>query len=278
MGGFANDVLSGSASDPSATAQDRIIALEGATLIDGTASAPIPDSVLVISGGTIIKVGPRNAVDMPANAQRVDVRGKTIIPGLLDGHVHPGLIEGLEISADNYSLDHIERDARHQLFFGVTHFASLGFDRQAIFDLRHAQREGRPLAARAYTAGHGFAPVGGWRTPVAHGSAKDSDWYNRPATADEGRRFVRKEAERNVDVIKIWVDDLRGAFVKMSPELYGPIIEEAHRHNLPVAAHIIYREDARDLLLHNVDVFAHSIRDREVDDAFLRLALAKGVR
>ena len=224
-----------------------------------------------------MKAGPRESFEVPADAHRIDVTGKTIIPALFDAHVHPGLIDGINISAENYSAAHIERDARHQLFFGITHFVSLGFDRQQIFDFRQAQRAGRLSGARAYTAGHGFAPVGGWRTPVPHGSAQDSDWYNRPRDPEEARQLVRKEAGRNVDIIKIWVDDLRGTFVKMAADLYGPIISEAHRNNLQVAAHIINLEDARDLLRHNVDIFAHSIRDRHVDDEFLRLALAKGV-
>ena len=274
---FAISILIASVLALPATAQERVIAFEGAKIIDGTASAPITDGVLLIRGGTIMKVGTRNSVEIPSTAQRVDVRGKTIIPGLIDAHVHPGLIEGMDISAENYNLERIERDSRHHLFFGATHFVSLGFDRQAIFDLRQAQRDGRAGGARAYTAGHGFAPVGGWRTPVAHGSALDSDWYNRPRNGDEAKQIVRKEAQRNVDVIKVWVDDLRGTFIKMSSDLYGPIIEEAHRQNLSVGAHIVFLEDARDLLRYNVNFFAHSIRDREVDDEFLRLALAKGV-
>ena len=73
------------------------------------------------------------------------------------------------------------------------------------------------------------------------------------------------------------VDDLRGTFVKMPPELYGAIIDEAHRHKLRVAVHMVFLDDARELLRRDVDIFAHSVRDRELDDEFVRLAAAKGV-
>ena len=251
--------------------------LEGARLIDGTGAAAVEDAALVVQGGRVSYAGPRAGAPAPFNARRIDVRGKTLMPGLFDVHVHPGLIDGMAISAENYSRARIERDANHQLFFGVTHFLSLGFDRDAIFELREAQRAGRAGGARAYTAGHGFAPVSGWKTPVPHGAARDSDWYNRPAGAEEARALVRKEAARRSDIIKVWVDDLRGTFVKMPPELYGVIIDEAHRQKLKVAAHIVFLEDARELVRRGVDVLAHSVRDREIDDELLRLAATKGV-
>ena len=262
---------------PPAKAQQATTAIVGATIIDGTTQPPISDGVLLFREGSIIKVGRRGAVDIPPEAQLIDLPGKTIIPGLIDGHVHPGLLDGMEIAARNYNYDRLQRDARHHLFFGATHFVSLGFDKQEIFDLRRAQRDGRANGARAHMAGHGFAPVGGWRTPVSHENTKDEDWYNRPPAPPEARELVGKEADRHVDVIKVWVDDLRGAFLKMKPELYGPIIAAAHERNLPVGAHIVFLEDARELLRHNVDFFAHSVRDKEVDDTFVRLALAKGV-
>lgn len=260
----------------SALAQE-VIAIEGATIIDGTGAAAISDGVLLVRGDTILGVGRKGAVDVPQGARRIDASGKTIIPGLLDVHTHPGIGEGTEMSVELYAYERIARDAKHQLYFGVTHFLSLGFDRQPMFDFRQAQREGKAGGARAYTAGHGFAPVGGWRIPVPHGQAQDSDWYNRPKNAEDGEALIRKEAARGVSAIKIWVDDLRGAFIKMTPALYGPLIQAAHRQQLPVMVHMIYLEDARELLRHDVDVFAHSVRDHEVDEAFLTLAKEKGV-
>ena len=72
-----------------ARAQERPVAFEGATLV--TISGPaVPDGVLVVHRGKIVAAGPRAAVRVPADAQRVDARGKTIMPGLVDTHSHVG--------------------------------------------------------------------------------------------------------------------------------------------------------------------------------------------
>ena len=62
--------------------------LTGATLIDGTGAAPVPDAAVMIDGDRITAAGPRLAVSAPANAEILDVRGRTIIPGLIDAHDH----------------------------------------------------------------------------------------------------------------------------------------------------------------------------------------------
>src|SRR5262245_65472731 len=62
--------------------------LLGATLIDGTGAAPVPDAAVLINNGRISAVGPRQTVSRPANADVIDVSGLTLLPGLIDGHDH----------------------------------------------------------------------------------------------------------------------------------------------------------------------------------------------
>ncbi len=62
--------------------------LTGATLVDGTGAAPVPDAAVVIDGDRIIAAGPRAALSWPADAEVVDARGRTVIPGLIDAHDH----------------------------------------------------------------------------------------------------------------------------------------------------------------------------------------------
>src|SRR5437870_2949682 len=71
-----------------ATAQQRPLVLEGATLIDGTGKAPITDAVVVVEGARIKAVGRRGQVAIPANANIIRLAGRTILPGLIDGHLH----------------------------------------------------------------------------------------------------------------------------------------------------------------------------------------------
>ncbi|MBI4445075.1 MAG: amidohydrolase family protein [Acidobacteria bacterium] len=260
---------------PPAQAAD-ITVFQGATIIDGRSATPLRDAVLVVEGAVIRYLGTKSGYTVPAGARVVDLTGKSVIPGLFDMHVHMGITEGHEISADLYNQARIQRDVQRHLAFGVMHVVSLGFDRQVIFDVREAQRKNASPGARIHTAGSGFAPVGGWRTPVPPGATKDTDWYNRPESVDDARRLVRKEAARKADIIKVWVDDGRGQYVKMTPEYYGAIIDEAHKNNLKVVAHIVYLDDAKDLLRRKVDAFAHSVRDRMVDNEFLQLAKSYG--
>jgi imidazolonepropionase-like amidohydrolase len=82
---------------------------------------------------------------------------------------------------------------------------------------------------------------------------------------------VQELAARKVDIVKIWVDDRDGKFKKLTPDLYGPIIEEAHKNGLRVTAHLFTLEDAKGLVKAGVDATAHGVRDRDVDEEFLAM-------
>ena len=69
-------------------AQTRPVAVVGGILIDGTGRPPVEDAVVVFSGGRIQEVGKRGEVTIPRGAQVIDAKGKTILPGLIDGHCH----------------------------------------------------------------------------------------------------------------------------------------------------------------------------------------------
>jgi imidazolonepropionase-like amidohydrolase len=89
--------------------------------------------------------------------------------------------------------------------------------------------------------------------------------------------MVRQEIARKADAIKIWEDDSHGELPKFPPDLYGAIIDEAHRHGRKAFSHMFRLEDAKELMRRGLDVLAHSVRDTEVDDEFLRIAKAKHV-
>jgi imidazolonepropionase-like amidohydrolase len=90
-------------------------------------------------------------------------------------------------------------------------------------------------------------------------------------TPEEARLQVARVAELKPDLIKIRVDDNLGTTAKMEPAVYRAVIDEAHRRNLRVAAHIFYLEDAKEVLRAGADFIAHSVRDREIDEEFISL-------
>jgi imidazolonepropionase-like amidohydrolase len=82
---------------------------------------------------------------------------------------------------------------------------------------------------------------------------------------------VQELAARKVDIVKVWVDDRNGQYPKLGPDLYAPIIDEAHRRGLRVTAHIFNLDDAKGLMKAGIDAFAHGVRDKEVDEALLAM-------
>ncbi len=233
-------------------AQATATVYEGARLIDGNGGAPVDNAAFVVEGGRFTQVGRVGQLKAPAGAARVSLAGKTVIPALIDTHVH---------AAD--SRDALIDQLRGKAYWGVSAVMSMGTDPGDLaFTIRN---ETIPGAARLKTAGRGITSPEPGRTTVPY-------WITTEA---EARKAVQELAARKVDIIKIWVDDRDKKYKKLGPELYGPVIDEAHKQGLRVNAHIFTLEDAKGLLKAGIDAFAHSVRDTDVDDEFLTLVKAR---
>jgi imidazolonepropionase-like amidohydrolase len=230
------------------TGPTRITVFQGARLINGSGNPAIDNATFVVEGSRFTQVGRADAVKVPAGATRVDLAGKTVIPAILDSHVHMSTTrEGLV------------QDLQRRAYYGVSAAMSLGQDAGDLpFQIR---AEMIPNGARFFTAGRGITMPEPGRNEVPY-------WIK---SADEGRKAVQELAARKVDIVKIWVDDRNGKYPKLGPALYGPIIEEAHRLGLRVTAHIFYLDDAKGLMKAGIDAFAHGVRDRDVDDELLAM-------
>ena len=253
---------------PSPTVEYGIVAFEGATVIDGVSPAPIEDAVLVLEGARIRSVGRRGSVEVPSEATKINVAGKTILPGLISLHGHVGRTEGAEANEEYFNRARIQRDANAYLYYGLTQVLSLGHDRAAIYEFLADQRAGKTTGARLHTAGLGFGAKNGWpANPYVH----------RPTSPDEARAMTRQELGNHPPFLKLWVDDRLGKSPPFPPEIYGPIIEEARQQGVRVTAHVYYLSDAKELMRRGVAALAHSVQDREVDEEFLQLAKQTGV-
>ena len=231
-----------------ATPAGTVTVYEGARLIAGDGSAAIEDSAIVVSNGKFSEVGRRSQVKVPANAARVTLNQKTVIPAIVDTHTHLAT-----------TRDQLVDQLRRLAYYGVVATLSLGTDGGDLpFQVR---AETIPNAARYQTAGRGITTPEKGRTEVPY-------WITSEA---EARKAVQELAERKVDMVKIWVDDRNGAYKKMTPELYAAVIDEAHKRSLRVAAHIFALEDAKGLLRAGIDGFAHGVRDRDIDDEFVAM-------
>ena len=244
-------LLAISACDPPtpepATTSD-VVVFAGARLIVGDGSTPIENATFVVEGGQFVQVGTTNEMQAPDGATHVDLAGMTVMPAIIDTHTH--------LSGER---DALIEDLRGRAYYGISAAMSLGRDPG---DLSIQIREEEiPGAARYRTAGVGITAPEPGRSDIPY-------WVT---TEEEARQAVEEQAARNVDIVKIWVDDRNGQYDKLSPELYGAIIEEAHLHDLRVTAHIFALEDAKGLLRAGIDAFAHGVRDTDVDEAIIGL-------
>jgi len=232
----------------------------------GDGSAPVENAAIVVVGDRIAAIGRRGEVAAPAGAVRVDVTGKTIMPALIDDHVHMGYRRGTSFTADNYTRDNLLDMLDRYAWYGVAAVLETGTARG---DLPYRVRAEARTGARYLTTGSGFgmpdAGPGGPMRDSAYGVTEEA----------QARKYVQELAAHKPDMVKIWVDDRNGTVEKLKPNLYRAIIDEAHQHNLRVLAHIVELADAKDLLRAGLDGFAHMVRDHDVDDEFLALVKSR---
>jgi imidazolonepropionase-like amidohydrolase len=227
-------------------ASQTVTAYEGARLIVGDGRV-IENATLVVDGAKIAQARAAADVRVPAGATRVSLAGKTVMPMLIDTHVHL-----------SPTRDGIVRDLRLRAYYGVSGALSLGTDTYQMLELRG---QAIPGAARYLSAGRGITMPEPGRTTVPY-------WVTSEA---EGRRAVEELAAHNVDIVKIWVDTRDGKYKKLTPEIYGAILDEAHKRGLRVTAHIFELADAKGLIRPGIDALAHGVRDRDIDDELLAL-------
>jgi imidazolonepropionase-like amidohydrolase len=247
---------------------------EGARLIIGDRSAPIESSAFLVEGDSFTWVGKKGDRQPPANATRVDLTGKTVIPALIDGHNHIGLINeknGSNTKA-NYTRENLIDQLQRYAYYGTAATMSMGLeaDPELAYKLRD---EVIPNAAKFLTVGKGIAATPNAGPPT---EARIGIPYGA-ATPEEGRQRVRELQARRVHFVKIWVDDRDATVPKLKPEVYRAIIDEAHKNGMEVLAHLSRTSglaDAKDLLKSGIDGFVHTVRDRDVDDEYIALVKA----
>ncbi|MGA8153484.1 MAG: amidohydrolase family protein [Terriglobales bacterium] len=182
--------------------QAKTLAIVGATLIDGTGSAAVPDAAVVIEDGRIVAVGPRSGVQIPPNATLVDARGKTLLPGLWDMHAHFEQVEWGPI----------------YLAAGVTTVRDCGNEFEFITAVRDAIAQGRGLGPRLLLAG------------IVDGSGRETVGVERVDTPEQARAWTDRYHETGFQQMKIY------SSVKL--EEVKAVTEEAHRLGMTVTGHV----------------------------------------
>ena len=247
----------------------RDFALLGGRLIDGNGGPPVDDACVVVRGREIVSVGPRASTAVPDDALRYDVTGKTILPGLIDSHVHLRAYAGTERS-DFYlwsqatfyeeQVLHAAKNARSALEAGVTTVRDAAGARLEVA-VKHATDQQLLDGARVLVAG--FVGMTGGHGDLFSPPAVANRPYQTADGPDECRKLVRSYARDGVDWIKICTS---GGVLSLGDESewrnytleeVHTIVDEAHALGKRVAAHAHTRAGVRQALDGGVDSIEH---------------------
>jgi len=209
-------------------------------VIDGTGADPIPDGVVIIHDKRILAVGRASDFRLPVGVRIIDAQGGTILPGLINAHVH-------------HSASVEQR--RRFLEEGVTTVCDLGTPlREMPLFAETESTTGR--AARVFYAGPIITAPGGYPDGLYH-----TDGYNyEVATPEEAREAVREMVTRGASVIKIALDpswNREHPLPMLDVETAKAIVEEAHVHGLLVHAHMIQITYFPMALKAGIDIIEH---------------------
>ncbi len=263
------------------------LALTGATLIDGTGAARQTGMTVVVEGRTIATVAPDGMVAMPPTAARYELAGKTLMPGLIDGHVHLLAYAGDEhrdvhlwnvLTFVEEQTLHAAANAHRALLAGVTTVRDMAGSRPEIA-VKHAIDDfiidGARVVASGFvgmTAGHGdmFCPA-----------AIDRRLWQPADGPDACRKLIRQYARDGVDLIKLCTS---GGVLSIGDKSEWrnyttaetlAIVDEAHALGKRVAAHAHTRAGIRQALEAGVDTLEHG---SSLDDELIALMLERGTR
>lgn len=226
-------------------AQEKPIAIVHARIIDGVGGTPTEDGTVILRGSKIEYAGPSAAAAIPRDAQITDAKGKSVMPGLADMHVHvQGGWDGISVDLLGY-----QRYLNAMLYSGITTLLDTGNYQPWILQLRQEVASGRLLGPRIYCTG-------------AMIDASDPAWPDLAYALSSRAQipeFVQRDKRANVDMIK--------GYANLSDRMLRNLVEEAHKEKIRVVIDQWERNGSPDLVRTGIDGFAHApTRKMPADD------------
>jgi imidazolonepropionase-like amidohydrolase len=267
------------------------ISLVGGTVINPADGKIIKNAVVTLNGETIESVGSADSGKRPNESRTLDCSGKFILPGYIDTHVHffqsgdlftrPDVVDLNSVRAYKDEVawikSHLDDTFARYLRSGITSVVDVGGPMWNFEVRRRANRTAK--APRVAVAGPLISSVARPQLDLGDPPIVKID------TPEQAREFVRKLAPQHPDFVKIWyivppptASPSPGAPAQSDVDraaLYRPVVhavvEESHAHKLRVAVHATELEAARNAVAEGADLLVHSVTDKPIDDAFVRL-------
>jgi imidazolonepropionase-like amidohydrolase len=254
-----------------ANSAERLI-IEHVTVIEGTGRAPQPDMAVIIDGARIAAVTPSQLAGGEPG-RRIDARGKYLIPGLMDVHIH--LRGAAQPSGPNVKWEEASRSEAlaalaSYLYSGVTTVFDAGNRKELILPLRTEERAGKILAPRIFATGNALTYPGSHGDRISIGI---TDFEKDKALLDA------HIAEQQPDMVKLMMDEegwgSRPMIALLTADLAEKIARYYNQHGIRTTVHVSNEFRALEAIYAGVDTLAHPVIQGPVSDSFVRLMAAK---
>ena len=259
------------------TARAEKIALVNGTIINPDKSQIVQNATIIIDGDKIAAAGDAKTISTPKDARLIDCKGKFILPGYIDTHVHffqsgdlytrPDVVDLTKVRPYAEEVAWIKRNLpdtfERYLRSGITSVVDVGGP-MWNFEVRK-KANAAAKAPRVAVAGPLISSVSREKLDLGDPPIVKID------TPEQAREFVRKLAVQKPDLVKIWYIVDKDHPVDSFRPIVRATIEESHAHKIRVAVHATELETARAAVEEGADILVHSVIDKPVDDAVVKL-------
>jgi imidazolonepropionase-like amidohydrolase/ABC-type multidrug transport system permease subunit len=259
--------------------------IRGARIFVGDGKV-IESGAILIRGGKIVEVYEGEGPDpKTVKATPIEAAGKTVLPGLIDVHVHLVAPGGFYADMTQYNPEpHMLRNLAAYLYSGVTAVRSVGDPLEIVLKVRSTVNSGEKLGAELFTCGPLFTAQGGHGTeyfkemPANIREQAEAQFTRLPTSADEARRQVDELKRSNVDCVKAVLEAGGGSrvFNRLDSAIFQAIAQESHAQQLPLAVHTGDVRDVTDAVQASADSIEHgSFREAIPEGLFAEMVSKK---
>jgi imidazolonepropionase-like amidohydrolase len=275
------------------SAPDRVVAIVGATLIDGNGGPAIPNTTIIVRGKRIAAVGPRASVSIPTDAQVVDASGKYLTPGFIDTNVHLSLYNNGEsmVRYEDRFLDLVVEAAQTELKYGITTVRDSYGALLPLVAIRDSIAHGRLLGPRMLVAGN----IVGWggpksplfsnATPATYFDERMMDFIAQGAgeelldlSPDELRVAINKYLDKGPNFVKYGGTAHTNNLIAFSPRQQEALVDAVHKRGLFAETHSTNPEPLRISVLAGIDLIQHpEVHNVPIPDDLVKLIVDRKV-